>query len=204
MEGTSPIDPSVYPIPGDGAWLQPIGRPVFLREPARPLVGVFVADPTTFFTETITVDKWFQPASEPVWTVASRLPGYWAGVLESTLFIVPTMDTWWQAASEPVRVALPVIPGLAEIVLEPTIYVTVGLDTWFQPLSEPVLPWPPRPHGGCVYQGSPDDFVDAAVVVAGPEYTVPESRMHYTVPESQPHYAVPGGRLHYTIPDEDN
>ncbi len=58
------------------------------------------------------------------------------------------------------------------------------------------------------YPGAVHAFVAKSeavtVLIAGPEYTVPESRMHYTVPESQPHYAVPGGRLHYTIPDEDN
>lgn len=31
--------------------------------------------------------------------------------------------------------------------------------------------------------------------VAGPEYTVPTSRLHYTAPDE---------RIHYTIPDEDN
>jgi hypothetical protein len=160
-----PIDPSLYPIPGDGAWLQPIAQPVLPREAVQPPGGVYVADPTTFVVETITLDKWFQQASEPVRTVPPRLPGYWAGVLEPTLFTVPPMDTWWRPASEPTRRIPPCSVGDSETISEPTLFEVPGLDMWYRPLSEPVLPWPPRPHGGCTYQGDPDDFV---AVVAGP------------------------------------
>ena len=75
---------------------------------------------------------------------------------------------------------------------------------WFQALSEPVLPWPPRPHGGCSYQGDPDDFSEVVVpTIPGPEYTVPPGRMHCTVPEGKLHATVPKGHLHYTVPPED-
>lgn len=70
-----PIDPSLYPIPGDGAWLQPIGQPVLPRRTVQPPGGVYVAAPSTFVVETVTLDKWFQRASEPVRTVPPRPHG---------------------------------------------------------------------------------------------------------------------------------
>jgi len=121
-----PIDLSDIPIPGDGAWLQPISQPLLPREAVQPLSGEYIADPTVFEIETVTLDKWFQAASEPVW----RIPPHW--------------------------------PGHSQTISEPTLFEIPPLNTWFRPLSEPVFPWPPRPYGGCVYQGSPDDFVATA------------------------------------------
>ena len=42
-----------------------------------------------------------------------------------------------------------------------------------------------------------------APTIAGPEYTVPPSRLHCTVPESKLHFTVPESKLHYTAPSEE-
>lgn len=44
-----------------------------------------------------------------------------------------------------------------------------------------------------------------ATIVAGPEYTVPESRLHCTVPEdTRLHSVIPPSKLHYTVPNKDD
>lgn len=39
--------------------------------------------------------------------------------------------------------------------------------------------------------------------IAGPEFTVPLSRMHFTMPDSRMHHEVPLSRVHFTLPTEE-
>lgn len=80
--------------------------PVRLR--ARTPWTWYAAPDWSLFTETITVDKWFQPASEPRFTKTPlRFLGGLFRPLEPSLITTPPELSWFQPASEPVRKAPP-------------------------------------------------------------------------------------------------
>ena len=104
-----------------------------------------IADPLTVPAagETVTLDKWYRPASEPVRKVVAI-----AAIVGATTFAPPfvpdsaavTLDRWYQPASEPVRTSVPLLLEGGMTVAPPFVpdSAAVTMDRWYQPASEPV------------------------------------------------------------------
>ena len=129
-----------------------------------------LADPLTPLTETVTLDKWYQPLAEPI-TLPIDANAYAGGsvfVAEPT-DLAPaetiTLDKWYVALSEPVRpLPIPQV-GTFGFIVDPTLFVVPEMAFWYQPLSEPVRTVPPlRDHQREWFVAEPSDLIPVETV----------------------------------------
>ncbi len=146
--------PSFLTGPGPFAieWWTPLSEPVLPRSSHAAIVasGENHANeilPTPGI-ETITLDKWFQPLSEPVRTTpplsVGAMPSFEMDADSLTRPEATTLDKWFIPFSEPVREGPARIAHLYsgpidDVNIWPSPEV-VTLDKWYMPLSLPTLP----------------------------------------------------------------
>lgn len=110
-------------------------------------------DPVYVEQEIVTLDKWFEPLSEPV----RRKPTVYSDVtwIPQPIAGDTTIDEWFRPLSEPTRRKVSVA-NQPSYTHDPTPFVP-GPDSWQRPLSEPVLAkpkthtqpdWYPQPIAG--------------------------------------------------------
>ncbi len=99
-----------------------------------------LVEPFSVLPETVTLDKWYQPLSLPVYAPvdANAYMGSTAFVAEPSDLAPPetiTLDKWYVPLSVPVFPVSQPIEGSSGFLVEPTLYIT---PAWNVPLSQPV------------------------------------------------------------------
>ncbi len=126
------------------------------NEPVRVKKGLLTALQEAYFPDTdladippeeeITLDKWYQPHSEPVLVKAraSEFPSFITDTVGLTQPEVTSLDKWFSPFSEPVRVQPTSLAGLisgAVYIGEPSDVDPTAIElAWFKGLDGPVLP----------------------------------------------------------------
>ncbi len=80
------LEPTFWVEPTMDSWFRPASEPV-LPPPPRPHGGGFYqADPSVFSVESITLDKWFALACQPLLLARARRPDLFAPVVDPSIF----------------------------------------------------------------------------------------------------------------------
>lgn len=112
-------------------WQQPLSQPT-VRLATQQTPPAFVYAPAAA-SETITLDKWYQPLSGPEYSIGLPTPEqpYLSFVKAGPFPETVTADRWFQPLSQPL--ARGAAPFVAEI---GPVFVSASVE-WFQPLSIP-------------------------------------------------------------------
>jgi hypothetical protein len=140
--GPSITEPSLFVVPLVADWLPRTDQPYPATDPPPLVSGPTVFEPGLFTVEAVTLDKWFQPASEPAWEAQAAQPTPAVGfIVEPSLFVAPPVLSWYAPASEP-RFEAPVSqPTTGMLAIDPTTFPappTIDLQ-WMTPLSQPLF-----------------------------------------------------------------
>lgn len=95
-----PLEPSLIIEPAAMSWLRPQDVPTL---PSRRNPFGWIADIASWTPGTLTVDKWWRPASTLLRLAKSVRPEQFVIPCEPSLFITPTMDTWYRLNEMPVK-----------------------------------------------------------------------------------------------------
>ncbi len=97
----STLEPTLILTPNMDTWFTQISQPV--RNRLRPIERMIVEVEAPHETLIPRIDNWLPVCTPPPVRPQQPQAGWWAGVLERTLFETPGLDTWFCQSPDPIR-----------------------------------------------------------------------------------------------------
>lgn len=139
-----PWEPSLYIEPASQSWMRPTNIPTLPKRQAS--IG-FVADLAAWTPGTLTIDKWWEPASTPLRRARSIQPEQYVKPWEPSLIVEPALESWHRPQNIPPDKARRNPEGIFILPWEPSLYIEPPLDSWLRPQNIPQMRARRNPEG---------------------------------------------------------
>lgn len=141
---TIPREPSLFIEPASQSWMRPTNTPTLPKRQAS--IGL-VADLAAWTPGTLTMDKWWEPASTPLRRAKSIFPEQYVKPWEPSLIVEPALESWHRPQNIPPDKKRRNPEGIFILPWEPSLYIEPPLDSWLRLTNIPQMRSRRNPEG---------------------------------------------------------